>query len=136
MVPASRVVRNSPQPADPLPWWVIVVPIIAAIIIITVVAVLLWVVSLFLSPLLIPSISLYPLPSLSVSPSLSLYPLPTFSQFGFFRRRKHEEIKQRREELQTLNDHGVTPAGASVDSIGNSNIEHISVGADKGGRDF
>ena len=59
--------------------------------------------------------------------SLSLPP-----QFGFFRRRKHEEIKQRREELQNLNDHGVTPAGASVDDIGDSNIGHISVGADEG----
>ena len=40
----------------------------------------------------------------------------TLSQFGFFRRRKHEEIKQRREELQNLNDNGVTPAGTEVDS--------------------
>ena len=65
-------------------------------------------------------------------PPLSLSP----SQFGFFRRRKHEEIKQRREELQNLNDHGVTPAGASLDDIGDTNTEHISVGADKGGRDL
>ena len=61
VIPAARVVRNNPQPAEPLPWWVIVVPIIAAVIIITVVAVLLWVVSL---------------PPLPLSLSLSLYSLP------------------------------------------------------------
>ena len=96
--------------------------------------------SLSLSPShpLPPSRSLFILSpfSLSLSLPLSLLSPLSLSQFGFFRRRKHEEIKQRREELQTLNDHGVTPAGASVDSIGNSNIEHISVGADKGGTDF
>ena len=67
---------------------------------------------------------------------LSYAPHFSLSQFGFFRRRKHEEIKQRREELQTLNDHGVTPAGAGVDNIGDTNVEYISIGADKGGRDF
>jgi hypothetical protein len=43
--------------------------------------------------------------SLFLPPSPSLY-----FQFGFFRRKKHEELKQRREELQNLQDNGVSPA--------------------------
>ena len=104
VIPAAQVVRNNPQPAKSLPWWVIVVPIIAAVII-TVVAVLLWVVSL--PPSLSLSLPLLP-PPLSYGfgfGPLSLILLTFLSQFGFFRRRKHEQIKQKCEELQTLNNH-------------------------------
>ncbi len=34
-----------------------------------------------------------------------------FVQCGFFRRAKHEEIKQKREELANLADNGVSPDG-------------------------
>ncbi len=38
-------------------------------------------------------------------------------QLGFFRRQKHEELKRRREELQTLYENGVEPytTGGGVD---------------------
>ncbi len=37
-------------------------------------------------------------------------------QCGFFRRAKHEEIKQKREELANLTDNGVSPGGEGGDS--------------------
>ena len=43
VIPAARV--QVVGETRPVPWWAIVIPIVAAIIIITVVAVLLWVVS-------------------------------------------------------------------------------------------
>lgn len=42
------------------------------------------------------------------------------SQFGFFHRKKHEEIKQKREELQNLAAHGVSPAAVG----GNEPLQH------------
>ena len=41
------------------------------------------------------------------SQSVDLFSLSCM-QCGFFRRAKHEEIKQKREELQNLADNGVT----------------------------
>ena len=47
---------------------------------------------------------------------LFIFPL----KFGFFHRRNHEEIKQKREEIQNLEEHGVTPMGAGVYGVGTS----------------
>ena len=45
MIPAARVVDRN-EPARPVPWWAIAVPIVAGILAVIVVGILLWIVSL------------------------------------------------------------------------------------------
>lgn len=49
--------------------------------------------------------------------SLTSLSLSSF-QFGFFRRKKHEEIKRQREEIQNLTAHGVSPGDLGSDPEG------------------
>ena len=109
--PADAIIvnRNAPVPA-----WVIVVAIIAALIVIAVIAGAMWGVSVcgggggecvcvcvFQS-----GIILYHVQYVVMDQTHPLTPSHTSSQLGFFRRKKHEELKKQKEDLQNLNDFG------------------------------
>ena len=44
MIPAARVAERN-DPARPVPWWAIVVPIVAGFLVVIIVGILLWIVS-------------------------------------------------------------------------------------------
>ena len=121
--PADAIIvnRNAPVPA-----WVIVVAIIAALIVIAVIAGALWGVSvcvcvcggggsvcvcvLFNQVCIIlykcTVVVMDQTHPLTPSHPHPLTPSHTPSQLGFFRRKKHEELKKQKEDLQNLNDFG------------------------------